>query len=62
MAQKLKIEMTRNEKANLRSVRTIDPEAHRAYSLGRYIRETEINLEGQKKAIELFDGLPVEIV
>lgn len=55
VAQKLKIELTPKEKANLNSIRTVNPEAHRAYSLGRYIRETEITLEGQKKAIGHFE-------
>jgi serine/threonine-protein kinase len=55
VAQKLKIELTPNEKTSLNSVRTVDPEAHRAYSLGRHIRESEISLKGQKKAIELFE-------
>jgi len=55
IAQKVKVELTPEEKKILTSVQTVNPDAHRAYSLGRHIRETEITFEGQRKAIELFE-------
>ena len=55
IAQKVRIELTPEEKDILTTVRAVNPEAHRAYSLGRHIRETDITFEGMKKAIGHFE-------
>jgi serine/threonine-protein kinase len=55
IAQKISIELTPEEKVILTSAHPVNPDAHRAYSLGRHTRDTEITFEGMRKAIDYFE-------
>lgn len=54
VANEIRMQITSDEQARLASARSIDPEAHEAYLLGRY-HYSKDNEQGWKRAIEYFE-------
>jgi TolB-like protein/DNA-binding winged helix-turn-helix (wHTH) protein/Tfp pilus assembly protein PilF len=54
VAEKIRIQITSEESARLASTRSVNPQAHEAYLLGRY-HHSKGNEEGWKQAIEYFE-------
>ena len=55
VAAEIRIQVTPEERARLASARTIDPQAHEAYLLGKY-HLSKSNAQDRKKAIEYFES------
>src|SRR5437870_5867791 len=54
IADEIRIQVTANERTRLASARTVDPQAHEAYLLGRY-HLSKLNEEDLSQAIEHFE-------
>jgi TolB-like protein/thioredoxin-like negative regulator of GroEL len=54
VAEEIRIQVTAEERARLASARSVNPQAHEAYLLGRY-HASRANEQGWKQAIDYFD-------